>query len=315
MAERATGGRGLRAAGDRVTDLLLRALLAVARYMPYRRRVAFTGALAARVIAPLAGYRRRALANLALIHPDWPEARRKAVALASLDNFGRTFIENYSGEDLARHLAATRPHGPGITALEQARAQGKAVLFVTGHFGNHEVPRHCLAAMGHEIGGIYKAMKNRHANRHYIETLRNVSGEVFEQGRETAGFVRALRAGGMMTILFDIHVARGIPIPFLGREALTTTSPADLALRYDALVIPYFAIRQQNGLDFDVVVEAPIAHDAPGAMMREMTARLEAHVARHPGQWFWVHRRWKYRPRPSAPRPPPESPPDQTPGG
>lgn len=278
------------------------------RPVTYPRRVAIIGALATHVIAPLAGYRRRALANLALVRPDWPEEKRKAIADASINNAGRTFIENYSGEELARHLATTRPHGPGIRALEQARAQGRAVLFVTGHFGNHEVPRHCLAALGYEIGGIYKAMKNPHANRHYVETLRAVSGEVFEQGRETGGFVRALRAGGMMTILFDVHVGRGIPLPFLGREALTTTSPADLALRYNAVVIPYFAIRRENGLDFDVVIEEAVAHDTPEAMMREMTARLEAHVAHHPEQWLWVHRRWKYRaPQDQQPkdRPPP----------
>ncbi|MBW7921959.1 MAG: lauroyl acyltransferase [Rubellimicrobium sp.] len=289
------GGRGAELA-DRATDWLLRAILAVLGRLPYPRRVALGGALARRVIGPLAGYRRRALANLALIHPDWPEARRRAVATASLDNFGRTLIENYSGDALARQLADTVPAGPGVAALAEARAAGRAVLFVTGHFGNHEVPRRCLAAQGYRIGGIYRAMKNRHVNAHYVTTLSSVSGEVFEQGRETTGFVRALKAGGMMTILFDVHDARGIPLPFLGRAALTTTSPADLALRYDALVLPYFGIRRENGLDFDVAVEAPVPHGPPEDMMREMTRRLEARIAAHPAQWLWVHRRWKYRP-------------------
>ena len=284
-----------RAVTDRATDLVLRGLIAGLRLLPYPQRVALGGAVSRRVVGPLAGYRRRALANLALIHPGWPAARRRAVADATLDNFGRTLIENYSGTDLARRLAGTRPAGPGLAALEEARAAGRAVLFVTGHFGNHEAPRHVLAALGYRVGGIYRAMRNPHVNAHYVATLGAVSGEVFEQGRQTAGFVRALRAGGMMTILFDVHDARGIPLLFLGRTALSTTSPADLARRYDAVVIPYFGIRRPDGLDFEVVLEAPVAHGPPEAMMREMTARLEARIAEHPGQWLWVHRRWKYR--------------------
>lgn len=281
---------------DRVTDWLLRAVLSSLRLLPYRRRVAMGGMIGRRVVGPLAGYRRRALANLALIHPDWPEARRREVASASLENSGRTLVENYAGDELTRHLAGTSAEGPGLAALAQARDEGRAVLFVTGHFGNHEVPRHCLAAMGYRVGGIYRAMRNSLVNEHYVRTLTQVSGEVFEQGRETSGFVRALRAGGMMTILFDVHDARGVPLPFLGREARTTTSPADLALRYGAVVIPYFGIRRANGFDFDVVIEAPVPHGPPLEMMREMTARLEARIAAHPGQWLWVHRRWKYRP-------------------
>lgn len=282
--------------GDWATDLTLRAIIALLHLLPYRRRVAFSGIISARVIGPLAGYRRRALTNLALIHPDWSTAKRRKVAIASSDNFGRTFIENYSGADLARHLAGTRPTGPGLAALAQAQADGRAVLFVTGHFGNHEVPRHCLAALGYRIGGIYRAMTNPYVNAHYVTTLAQVSGEVFEQGRQTAGFVRALRAGQMMTILFDVHDARGIPLPFLGRDAKTSTSPADLALRYNALVIPYFGIRRENGLDFDVVVQEPIPHAPAAEMMRAMTRRLEAQIAQNPGQWLWAHRRWKYRP-------------------
>lgn len=283
---------------DRATDWLLRSLLWLLRLLPYPRRIALAGWTGRRLVGPLAGYRRRARANLAMIYPDWSDERRRTVADGSLDNFGRTLVENYSGDDLTRHLATTIATGPGLAALAEARAQSRPVLFVTGHFGNHEVPRRVLAAMGYSVGGIYRAMKNRHVNAHYVTTLTEVSGEVFEQGRETAGFVRALRAGGMMTILFDVDDARGVPLPFLGRKARTTTSPADLALRYDALVIPYFGIRQANGLDFAVVLEEPVPHGPPQEMMLAMTARLEARIADNPEQWLWVHRRWKYRPKP-----------------
>jgi KDO2-lipid IV(A) lauroyltransferase len=171
------------------------------------------------------------------------------------------------------------------------------VLFVTGHFGNHEVPRHALTRLGYRIGGLYREMGNEFVNSHYAATMASVSGPVFAKGRKgTLGFVRHLAGGEMATILFDLHDRDGVAIPFLGRPALTATTAADLALRYDALLLPYWGVRQPDGLGFDVVLEKPIPHGRPIAMMEEATRRLETHVRAHPGQWFWVHRRWKGTP-------------------
>jgi len=96
-------------------------------------------------------------------------------------------------------------------------------------------------------------------------------------------------------LLFDVAVSNGINIPFLGHPAKTATSAADLGERLDAIILPYFGIRQADGLSFEVVVEDPIQHGDPVTMMQDMTARLEARIAAHPEQWFWVHRRWKQR--------------------
>ena len=78
----------------------------------------------------------------------------------------------------------------------------------------------------------------------------------------------------------------------MGRPAQTATSIADIALKIDALVVPYFGIRQPDGLSFEIAVEAPIPHSTPDEMMREVTARLEARILANPHLWFWVHRRW-----------------------
>ncbi|NCO87616.1 MAG: lysophospholipid acyltransferase family protein [Rhodobacterales bacterium] len=282
--------------GDWITDRILRGLIALALALPYAARVRLMGWLMRRVIGPLAGYRRRARENLALIWPDMPPAHRNSIADAAIDNAGRTLIENYANRELAHRMAGARVQGDGLQALAAARAAGRPVIFVTGHFGNYEAPRHVLAAQGHVIGGLYRAMSNPFFNSHYAATMAGVSGPVFEKGRRgTMGFARFLKSGGMATILFDVHDSSGEMIPFLGRPAPTSTSAATLALRFDALLLPYFGIRQPDGLGFDILVEAPIAHSDPVTMTAAMTARLEAQIAAHPGQWFWVHRRWKPR--------------------
>ena len=70
-------------------------------------------------------------------------------------------------------------------------------------------------------------------------------------------------------------------------------TPAELARRYDALVVPIAGIRQPDGLSFRVHVGAPVAPDEPRVMMQALNDDLEMLVRRHMDQWFWVHRRWK----------------------
>lgn len=279
---------------DWLIDRVLRGLIATVMALPYRRRVPAMGWLVRRIIGPLAGYRRQAIENLSLIHPAMPPAERRRIADSVCDNFGRTLIENYSGAAFGAHLKEAPITGNGLAAVAKARNEGRPVIFVTGHFGNHEAPRQVLTAMGYKIGGLFRPMQNQFFNDHYARTMTEMSGPVFAQGhRGTMGFVRFLRKGGMGTLLFDVRVVKAQLIEFLGHPALTSTSAADFALKFNALLVPYFGIRQPDGLSFEIAIEDPIAHSDALTMTIEMTRRLESRIAVNPEQWFWIHRRWR----------------------
>ena len=279
---------------DLIADKALRGLIGGLMRLPFETRVPLMGRIMRRALGPLAGYKKRARANLKMIYPDMSEPDRARIADGVCDNFGRTLIENFSHREFAQRLESCKAGGPGLEALAEARAIGQPVIFVTGHFGNHEVPRHVLTAQGYEIGGLYRPMANPYFDTHYRNTMTSWGGPVFAQGRKgTMGFARHLAKGGMGTLLFDVNRDQGTAIPFLGHPALTATSAADLAIKFDALVIPYFATRGPDGFGFDVDVQAPVKVQAPVAMMAEMTQRLEDKITASPEQWFWVHRRWK----------------------
>jgi KDO2-lipid IV(A) lauroyltransferase len=105
--------------------------------------------------------------------------------------------------------------------------------------------------------------------------------------------IRFLKEGGMLGLLLDQRMVQGARLSFFGHEALTALSAAELALKYDALLIPVYAIRKENGLDFDILVEAPIPQASAEAMTQALNDSLEALVRQHMDQWFWIHRRWK----------------------
>ncbi len=280
--------------GNWLSDVAVRGLIGMAKTLPYAQRVAFFGWITRRLIAPLAGYTHRAMENLSMIYPDMPVAEQRRIAHAVADNAGRTLIENYSTTDFLDRLAKTTPTGPGVAALEQARAQNRPVILVTGHFGNYEAGRASLVARGYEIGGLYRPMRNPFFNEHYVRTMESFGGPVFPQGRKgTSGFVRHLKNGGMLVLLIDQHQRTGAKLRFMGKNAKTATSAADLALRYNAEVIPFFATRQENGLDFTVALDAPIPHSDGETMTQAFNTLLEGHVRATPEQWFWIHRRWK----------------------
>jgi KDO2-lipid IV(A) lauroyltransferase len=277
-----------------LVNLAARGLIGLALALPYPWRVGLMGWLMRRVIGPAAGYRQRALENLALVWPDLPLAERQAIAAASLDNAGRTLIENYSTRAFTARAAGIEPAGPGYPALVAAREAKRPVILVSGHFGNYEAARAALVARGFDIGGLYRNLSNRYFNAHYVRTMEAFGGPVFPQGRAgTAGFVRHLKEGGQLVLLFDQDVPGAPALPFLGQPARTALSAAELALRLKADLIPFFATRQPDGLSFRVELDAPIPHGDAETMMRHVTQALEARVRDTPGQWFWIHRRWK----------------------
>jgi len=275
-------------------DRALRGLIWGLLHLPYRWRVPLCGWVMAQVIAPLAGYRRRVRENLALILPDLSAAEVTRLSRAVPDNVGRSVIEIYSGPAFVTRVLRSPPHGPGLAALEAAHQAGRPVILVTGHFGNFDASRATLIARGYRVGGLYRPMKNRYFNSHYEQAIAAIGTPLFAQGRRGLGaMVRHLQTGGMVGMVIDQHKRRGARLRFFGHDALTALSAAELALKYDAALIPIYAIRQPNGLDFDIVVEAPISRGTPEAMTQALNDSLEALVRAHPEQWFWIHRRWK----------------------
>lgn len=291
MAQDRTKGQ---IAADFAANAVLRLLIGLALALPYAARVRLMGFLTRWIIAPVVGYRRRALANLAYVWPDRPLSERRAIADACCDNAGRTLIENYSTRALMARMAQAPIAGDGLAALEAARAAGRPAILVSGHFGNYEAARAALVGRGYQIGGLYRPMKNAFFNDHYVRTMEAFGGPVFPQGRQgTAGFVRHLKAGGQLVLLFDQNVHGGQILEFLGKPAATALSAAELALRYGAALIPFYAIRKADGIGFDIVLEAPVPPSDPVTMTRALNDSLAARIGADPGQWFWIHRRWR----------------------
>jgi KDO2-lipid IV(A) lauroyltransferase len=283
-------------ASEWLIDRALRGLIATALLLPYSTRISFFGRVTRYVIAPLAGFTRRSRDNLALIWPERPDAERHRIAAQVSENVGRMLIENYSPTDMARRAVNFPISGDGWDEVQQARAEKRPILVVTGHFGNYEAARAALNHKGVSLGAVYRPMSNPYVNAHYVAMMEAVAGPMFPSGGKggMTGFVRQLAKGTPMLLLNDLSIWRGETMPFLGQPAKTAISAAEMAIKFNALLVPAYAIRDaDNPLDYRIVVEAPIPHSDPITMTQALNQSLEKRIIATPDQWFWIHRRWK----------------------
>lgn len=278
---------------DWLTDRFFRLALAILMRLPFEKRREAFGWFFGKVLAPLIGYRTRVRNNLTLIFPDMPDPEKEELARSVPANVAKTLIEIYSGDDFLAHIADAPLVGPGVDALHEAHREKRPVLLVTGHIGNYDAIRGSLVARGYPVGGLYRPMSNRFFNPHYVNAISKIGTPVFPRGREgLSDMIRFLKGGGMVGIVLDQHVNQGEPLNFMGKKAMTSLSVGQMALRYNAAVIPTYGIRRDDG-KFDLIVESPIEESDAISITQALNHSLEKQVHAHMDQWMWTHRRWR----------------------
>jgi Kdo2-lipid IVA lauroyltransferase/acyltransferase len=267
--------------------------------VPYRLRNRWVGACLRGLLGRLLGYRKRVMDNMTLIYPEMPEARKLEIADQVLDNAGRTFTENMFPAQFQAHDPEIKLHGLGLEAVLQAHKDGRPIMFYSGHFGNHEAFRAALFKHGIKVGGMVRRMANPYFDVQYKRMLHinGRGGPVFEADKHgTLAMVKSLKTGTALVLLLDLAVSHGMAVTFMGKPVFCSVTAASFALKTNALFVPYFSMRNRDGESFSVEIGRPIEHSDAETMTREATKSLEERVHADPGNWFWIHRRWKYQP-------------------
>jgi KDO2-lipid IV(A) lauroyltransferase len=247
--------------------------------------------------------RRRELAhaNIAKAFPEKSPAEVDALARAVFAHFGGVATEllHAAGRPVPEALA--RIDFPDVAAAREARASGRGVLFLTAHLGNWEYSALGMAAAGIPAAVVARPLDNPLLDA-WLTEFRTRNGNTIIEKREAArGMFKTLRSGGVLGVLADQHVGPpdGIPAPFFGRRASTTSALARIVDRTEALVLPAAAIRIAPSR-YRLVVESvldvrtlPAAEREAPALTARFNAILEDMIRRHPEQWLWLHNRWR----------------------
>jgi KDO2-lipid IV(A) lauroyltransferase len=280
--------------------LLVRGLIVAVRLVP-GWLVRLCGSVLGFAFYVLDGaHRRIAFRNLELAFPLRSAAERRVIARAAFGHFGRLLFEILKFSTLSPEAMLARAEFDGEERARAAYAQGKGVLFVTGHFGFWEIHAVVHALQIEPIGVLARALDNVDLNA-LLERIRQRTGNtvIYRQGT-IRRVMRMLQESHGVAVLIDQHIQGrdAVLVDFFERPASTTSAVAALALRTGAPVVPVFALPIGRGR-YRMIYEHPV--EPPGDdvedPIREFTQRctdvLEMYVRRHPDLWLWMHRRWR----------------------
>ena len=274
--------------------IFVRYLLGILSILPYRTKISLGGLIYQKIISPLSGNRKRIIDNLKLIFPHLEKRKREELCSQVPNNIGRTLFELLSPNAFSNIAKSAKVSGPGFKILKDAQEQKKPVILVSGHFGNYDVVRVVLNTNQISVGALYKPMSNPYFNTFYERCIKQIAEPLFPRGRAGMGnMMRYLEDGNVVALLIDQYMSHGEPLKFLGHTAYTATSAAKLALKHDALLITFYVVRNDDGINFDLVFESPVKPSTPNEMTQVLNDRLEKQIRKNMGQWLWTHKRWK----------------------
>jgi KDO2-lipid IV(A) lauroyltransferase len=256
-------------------------------------------------------HRDRALGNLRRSFPDMPETQRKLMARRSMQQLFMLFIEVLFTTRLVRidtwRNYCELSNFEEVLRLLLKRKQG--VIMLTGHYGNWEILGYVLATLGFHTTAIARPLDNPYVNRWLMGVREKQGQKIIDKKGATDEVREVLDNFGAVGFIADQNAGpKGIFVDFFGRKASTYKSIGLLAMQYKVPVIIGCARRVNDRFQFVLEMQDiiyPEHWEAQPDPLRYITQRftrgIEDFVAKDPGQYLWVHRRWKTRPKGEAP--------------
>jgi Kdo2-lipid IVA lauroyltransferase/acyltransferase len=298
----------IRKAASQVAAFLMvwtvRAVFALSRALGPSRASA-TGGWLLRKLGPLTPQHRIARDNLKAAFPEKSDAERAAILSEAWDNLGRTAGEYAHLATLFDYDADNPDPGgrvevAGIEHFEALRDDGKPGIIFSAHLANWELPAICARTYGLEATAVFRPPNDPAVAAVIHEIRSGTMGGLAASMRGSAFSMHGvLENGGHLGMLIDQHFTRGVVIDFLGRQAMANPVMAKFARRFECPVhgvrvirLPGHRFRLELTPALDLPRDAAGDIDVEGAV-RAMNAVVEGWVREHPGQWLWMHRRWR----------------------
>ncbi|MEO2023172.1 MAG: lysophospholipid acyltransferase family protein [Pirellulaceae bacterium] len=185
----------------------------------------------------------------------------------------------------------------------------RPTVLVSGHFGNFEVAGYAAGLYGFSNYTIARPLDNPYLDR-FIGNFRRLNGQYILPKQGSASKIQKILGGrGTLVLLGDQYAGqKGCWVDFFGRPASCHKGIALFSLTNNAPLATCYSKRTSGPLTFelglaDIFDPATETETDPdiASVTQWYNEVLEAVVEETPGQYWWVHRRWKGHPPPIPP--------------
>ena len=221
--------------------------------------------------------------------------KKEKIILDMWSNYGMTFIEYIFLKKFRKnnsHISID-----GREKLIKIAKSKKSVIFISGHFANFELMSMELTKAGVNLATIYRPLNNYLINP-FMEYLRKkyICKNQIQKGiKGVKDAIKFIENKHSIALMVDQRVSEGERIDFFNHKALTTTLPAQLALKYNMEIIPIL-IKRDDDLNFKMKIYDPVNLSNTKNKLeitKKLNQVLEKLINENPNQWIWTHNRWK----------------------
>ena len=181
----------------------------------------------------------------------------------------------------------------------------KGAVLVTAHYGNFEIIGYLLALFGFEIYSVARPLDNKFINN-WLAGVRERHGQKLVDKKGASAMIDdIIGKGSTLAFIADQDAGRkGLFVDFFGRKASTYKSIGLVAMTYELPIIIGCSRRRDNDFFFEIECNRIIMpeewkgkEDPLMWVTAEYTAAIEEFIRKDPSQYWWLHRRWKHRPK------------------
>ena len=291
---------------DYLVYVLMRIVLFIIFLSPIERNLRFARFLGRLLWKHYARGRDRAMDNLRAAFPEKDDLWLEATGRRSFEQLVMLVMDVMFTPKLVHKENWT--DYAGVVNIERAKwmmKENKGMLLLTGHYGNFEIMGYMMGLFGFEVYSIARPLDNKYIND-YLYNIRVAKGQkIISKHGATEDMTRLAEQGATLCFISDQDAGRkGVFVDFFGRKASSYKSIGLLAMQYSLPIGVGVCRRVGDAFKFEIEVGRIImpseweGRDKPlDWVTAEYNKELENLIRKDPTQYWWIHRRWKTRPK------------------
>lgn len=181
----------------------------------------------------------------------------------------------------------------------------RGLLIVGAHYGNFEIVGYLMGLFGFNIYSVARPLDNKYINKYLYGVRQRMGQQIIDKKGAAEIMQKITETGATLCFVADQDAGRkGIFVDFFGRKASTYKSIGLIAITQNIPIVVGYSRRIDNRFFFEIAANRIIfpsewadKDDPLKWVTAEYTKAIEDFIRREPSQYWWLHRRWKHRPK------------------